>query len=158
MFWRVNNNVKSHPECDLIILYFELLCFSFPFSQTRQGDFSSLAALSWLKRHQFGHWPYSGIKLTTWYNIITTERCRPCWKKQHRPALKPAPKHNICWSWWWPFTSKTSICCVLVLVYAVFFQQGKYHKDPEMFYLFLWYFCISKAILCLVCLIFKLVC
>ena len=41
----------------------------------------------------------------------------PCWKNQHRPAPKPAPKHNICWSCW--VTSKTSICCALVLVCAV---------------------------------------
>ena len=36
-----------------------------------------------------------------------------------RPAPKPTPKHNICWSSY----RSLSICCVLALVYAGFFSR-----------------------------------
>ena len=56
----------------------------------------------------------------------------PQLEKKH----KPAPKLNICWSCCWPVTSNTSICCVLVPVYAVFFPAEK--EEGGMV---LWFMC-----------------
>ena len=61
--------------------------------------------------------------------VINSQQDCPAGKNQHRTAPKPAPRHNTCWSYWWPVTSIYEIysfvnkisfkgaVCKLILVY-----------------------------------------
>ena len=44
---------------------------------------------------------------------------KTCWEKQNNEHHRPTWKHNICWSCWWLFTSKTSICNFVIFTAVV---------------------------------------